>query len=247
MVSARRKRDGEVFCRRCSGAAGSGGFTLIELLVVIAIIAILAAILFPVFARARSKAQQTVCLSNLKQIDLAFAMYANDYGSFLPYQAPSQNNGVYGWYSYYPWDQPLFVTLYTALFPYMRNSQLWFCVSDPCKADAVAAGGWGTANDAQAGRVSYLLCTQTLTNWGGGVDPMCPKPGDATTIISGKDPSSQSLMSDNGATEATDPVAKVGAAHSNGSNFAFLDGHVKYQSVGQWGRLHPPMVPTTPY
>jgi prepilin-type N-terminal cleavage/methylation domain-containing protein len=46
------------------------GFTLIELLVVIAIIAILAAILFPVFARAREKARQNTCLSNIKQITL---------------------------------------------------------------------------------------------------------------------------------------------------------------------------------
>src|SRR5450759_2619705 len=60
------------------------GFTLIELLVVIAIIAILAAILFPVFARARAKAQQTVCLSNLKQIGLAFMMYASDWKQKLP-------------------------------------------------------------------------------------------------------------------------------------------------------------------
>jgi prepilin-type N-terminal cleavage/methylation domain-containing protein/prepilin-type processing-associated H-X9-DG protein len=60
------------------------GFTLIELLVVIAIIAILAAILFPVFARAREKARQTTCQSNLKQMTLGMQMYAQDYDETLP-------------------------------------------------------------------------------------------------------------------------------------------------------------------
>src|SRR6266571_1849729 len=59
-------------------------FTLIELLVVIAIIAILAAILFPVFARAREKARQTTCMSNLKQIGLALMQYAQDYDEHWP-------------------------------------------------------------------------------------------------------------------------------------------------------------------
>jgi prepilin-type N-terminal cleavage/methylation domain-containing protein/prepilin-type processing-associated H-X9-DG protein len=59
-------------------------FTLIELLVVIAIIAILAAILFPVFAQAREKARQTACLSNFKQIGMAFKMYAQDYDELYP-------------------------------------------------------------------------------------------------------------------------------------------------------------------
>ena len=55
------------------------GFTLIELLVVIAIIAILAAILFPVFARAKEAAKKTQCLSQMRQIGLAWTMYAGDH------------------------------------------------------------------------------------------------------------------------------------------------------------------------
>src|SRR3954468_11217893 len=54
-------------------------FTLIELLVVIAIIAILAAILFPVFAQAKEAAKKAVCVSNTKQVSLAWQMYATDY------------------------------------------------------------------------------------------------------------------------------------------------------------------------
>ena len=64
------------------------GFTLIELLVVIAIVAILAAILFPVFARARLKAKQAVCQSNLKQLAFAIRMYTDDHDGYGPYNAP---------------------------------------------------------------------------------------------------------------------------------------------------------------
>jgi prepilin-type N-terminal cleavage/methylation domain-containing protein/prepilin-type processing-associated H-X9-DG protein len=63
---------------------GRKGFTLIELLVVIAIIAILAAMLFPVFARARESARKIQCLSNVKNIALAYQMYLTDYDRMPP-------------------------------------------------------------------------------------------------------------------------------------------------------------------
>ncbi len=76
------------------------GFTLIELLVVIAIIAILAAVLFPVFARARAKAQQASCLSNVKQILLATLMYTDDYDGRYPLVYTEEPDGNWLYWPY---------------------------------------------------------------------------------------------------------------------------------------------------
>ncbi|MGV3615366.1 MAG: type II secretion system protein [Fimbriimonas sp.] len=67
------------------------GFTLIELLVVIAIIAILAAILFPVFAQAKTAAKKTAHLSNMKQAGTSLQLYMGDYDDTLP-TAPCDPN-----------------------------------------------------------------------------------------------------------------------------------------------------------
>src|SRR5574340_199745 len=71
------------------------GFTLIELLVVIAIIAILAAMLFPVFARARESARKIQCLSNIKNIAMAFQMYFSDYDRYPPREHSADVNGFF--------------------------------------------------------------------------------------------------------------------------------------------------------
>ncbi|BDI32028.1 hypothetical protein CCAX7_40790 [Capsulimonas corticalis] len=92
------------------------GFTLIELLVVIAIIAILAAILFPVFAKAREKARQISCISNEKQIGLAFMQYAQDSDERLPAAWDSGRSPRTNWGQ--------------MIFPYVKSLQAFVCPSN---------------------------------------------------------------------------------------------------------------------
>ena len=132
-------------------------FTLIELLVVIAIIAILAAILFPVFAQAREKARQTSCLSNLKQIGLAFLMYTQDYDEAFPDAVANQTQDGGCAPGLEWWGQGGgFVTLIN---PYIKNSGIYHCPSaeTPFWANAGHPEGWCGTPDQNA--VNNLLQT----------------------------------------------------------------------------------------
>ncbi len=96
------------------------GFTLIELLVVIAIIAILAAILFPVFAQAREKARAITCISNEKQMGLAFIQYVQDNDETFP-RWQYDLNGT---------DDNTLRNWPTAIYPYIKNGDTYVNPAD---------------------------------------------------------------------------------------------------------------------
>jgi len=178
------------------------GFTLIELLVVIAIIAILAAILFPVFARAREKARQTACLSNVKQIGLAILMYVQDYDEKFPpnymgswRDAAIDPLGYTGTSNYHWWD--------CRVLPYMANTQIWRC---PSQSTPVSYG-----ND--YGRPAFIF------------DAM-PTLGDfktpANTIMIGE------KGSGGGPYILSGPYYACTDRHNGGANYCMVDGHAKW-------------------
>jgi prepilin-type N-terminal cleavage/methylation domain-containing protein/prepilin-type processing-associated H-X9-DG protein len=146
------------------------GFTLIELLVVIAIIAILAAILFPVFARAKEKARQISCISNLKQLGTATAMYNQDYDEqFYPHRFNCPGPGAGSMCPQYVGNSDAakfsggsefrYYWIFM-LQPYVKNYQVFACPSNPNAFTPTSGGapnctGAGCVGTAYGGQNSY--------------------------------------------------------------------------------------------
>ena len=110
---------------RSPNAARYAAFTLIELLVVIAIIALLAAILFPVFQKVRENARRAACLSNEKQIGLAFVQYTQDNDETLPTHGGGGTFDGSGWGN--------------QIFPYLKSIDVYCCPDDATPATSTSA------------------------------------------------------------------------------------------------------------
>jgi prepilin-type N-terminal cleavage/methylation domain-containing protein/prepilin-type processing-associated H-X9-DG protein len=200
------------------------GFTLIELLVVIAIIAILAAILFPVFAKAREKARQASCASNLKQIALGETMYCTDYDSVSHPPAiggtwPGACSGCFqGGDSGFRVRQCGWAVAWSPLTPYIKNTAIWNCPSrGDCGSvvDQWRSYGWnrGGENRKDSERVmpAQLVMFADTSRSIAWIVPRSPGCCDGEAA----------------ALQSTEPHM-IGKIHNEGANIAYWDGHVKW-------------------
>ncbi len=189
------------------------GFTLIELLVVIAIIAILAAILFPVFARAREKARQTSCLSNLKQIALASRMYGQDYDETV---TPCQVGGSGRPYYMFP----------ELLTPYIKNTQVFICPSR-------SGQGWIGNGNGSGPPFACVKAGAIATNYS---PNYCISAGYATTVKEAQlIRPAESIEYADGLCPNAQPTLLTTTCygvdaqrHNGGANCSFYDGHAKW-------------------
>ncbi len=203
------------------------GFTLIELLVVIAIIAILAAILFPVFSRARENAKRAACWSNLRQLGTALHMYAQDYDEFFPI----------GYTAEWKWFCNPKKEFRDAIWPYVKNRELFYCPSSEALAALNATASapiaqWASElrnTDANwnAGNICYYYFSflgdpPNPTPWGGGGGLSFPP-----RVLSEccEFPADMWLMSD--PFRSGCPYFPHAYQHARGLHVLFVDGHVK--------------------
>ncbi len=210
------------------------GFTLIELLVVIAIIAILAAILFPVFARAREKARQASCMSNLKQVSLSMLQYVQDWDETMP-RFFIASDGYAGYWT-------------AKIMPYIKSLNVLYCPTFGNNQDLFyAANTWApygsnwTVTDVN-GRGPYWPTYGTAYGMNCGahgsalaafVEPAAtPMLADCYDHIGNTWYGSFSIYYPGEAYMGTSGTG-IDYRHTLGANYAFMDGHVKWFYQGR--------------
>ena len=183
--------------------ASRSGFTLVELLVVIAIIAVLAAILFPVFGRAREKARQSSCTSNLKQIGLGLKQYAQDYDGSYP------DRDVLGRSGLREASDPQSVPAVIA--PYLKSTQVFVCPSGRAALQELSNTYQITTSSSVLGNPDQMEgnSAETLLMWD------CYSYQNGTPVGATGNPTPNLPKSDRH------------CAHFANFNQLFLDGHVK--------------------
>jgi prepilin-type N-terminal cleavage/methylation domain-containing protein/prepilin-type processing-associated H-X9-DG protein len=218
------------------------GFTLIELLVVIAIIAILAAMIFPVFSRAREQARRTACCSNMRQLGLAFMMYAQDFDESLP--PFSQGSGFRGSLGYAGGDG---IRWADVVYPYVKNTQVFDCPSAPTQRMQRLAGG--SFFDITKYSYGYASPSNGAAEFGAAGRALAEFEDPSGTIMlaedgrqdAGADPESIGRQIPNPADTLADLCGRVnGMRHTHAAtndyaahwiNVAYADGHSKYVRV----------------